>query len=109
MEKALYKRTTLPLPFFPVVTDFFDYDGHQYLVVGERFLGWVEVLSSTANVNTGGPPVPYVAFTPSSPHLVYRNLEFIAGIQRTSSAYEKCSTAYLLSPSRNLTAEQTLR
>lgn len=35
-------------------TDFFDYGGCHYLVVGDRLSGWVKVLSSTAGTDQGG-------------------------------------------------------
>ena len=44
--------STPPLsPFKAVFTDFFNYRGCHYLVVGDRLSGWVEVLSSTAGTN----------------------------------------------------------
>jgi len=41
-------------PFEAVFADFFDYSGRNYLVVGDKLSGWVEVLSSTAGTNLGG-------------------------------------------------------
>ena len=35
-------------PFEAVFADFFSHGGHQYLVVGDRLSGWVEVFSSSA-------------------------------------------------------------
>ena len=47
--------STPPLsPFKAVFTNFFDYRGCHYLVVGDRLSGWVEVLSSTAGTNLAG-------------------------------------------------------
>ncbi|CAB4046118.1 Hypothetical predicted protein, partial [Paramuricea clavata] len=47
--------TTPPsTPFEAIFSDFFDYGGRHYLVVGDRLSGWVEVLSSTAGTNLGG-------------------------------------------------------
>ena len=37
-------------------SDFFDYGGHHYLIVGDHLSGWVEVLSSTSRTNLGGSP-----------------------------------------------------
>ena len=41
-------------PFEAVFSDFFDYGGHHYLVVGDRLSGWVEVFGSTAGTTLGG-------------------------------------------------------
>ena len=41
-------------PFEAVFADFFDYGGHQYLVIGDRLSGWVEVFGSTAGTNLAG-------------------------------------------------------
>ena len=41
-------------PFEAIFADFFDYGGCHYLVVGDRFSGWVEVLRSTAGTDLGG-------------------------------------------------------
>jgi hypothetical protein len=41
-------------PFEAIFSDFFDYGGRHYLVVGDRLSCWVEVLSSTAGTNLGG-------------------------------------------------------
>ena len=38
-------------PFEAVFADFFDYGGHHYLIVEDRLLGWVEILSLS-----GSPP-----------------------------------------------------
>ena len=41
-------------PFDAIFADFFKYDGHQYLVVGDRLSGWVEVYQSTAGSSQAG-------------------------------------------------------
>ncbi|CAJ1061303.1 uncharacterized protein LOC117484300 [Xyrichtys novacula] len=41
-------------PFEAVFADYFDYGGCHYLVVGDRLLGWVEVLCSSAGTDMGG-------------------------------------------------------
>ena len=41
-------------PFEAVFTDFFDYGGRNYLVVGDQLSGCVEILSSSAGTDLGG-------------------------------------------------------
>ena len=41
-------------PFESVFADFFKYGGHQYLVVGDRLSGWVEVSGSPASNTLAG-------------------------------------------------------
>ena len=41
-------------PFESVFADFFKYGGHQYLVVGDRLSGWVEVFGSPASTTLAG-------------------------------------------------------
>ena len=41
-------------PFDAIFADFFKYGGHQYLVVGDRLSGWVEVYQSTAGSSQAG-------------------------------------------------------
>ena len=60
-RNAPSQAATPPIPspppstlFEAVFTDFFDYGGHHYLVIGDRLSGWVEVFGSTAGTNLAG-------------------------------------------------------
>ena len=41
-------------PFEVVFADFFAYGGRHYLIVGDRLLDWVEILSSSASTELAG-------------------------------------------------------